>query len=105
MKHLQGWPTAETQEQDLETGNLERVVYLIYTTFRDGTLRTELIWQTLIFLTNRNSDYRDVGLIKVLLKTVSLLIKRRLGAAVTYHDTLYRFRFFLASSMLSSVRF
>ena len=80
------------RERDPETGNWERVVDLVQTAFRNGTLPTKCIWHTVVILLKGNRDYRWIRLIGVLWNTVLLVINIQIGAYITYYDVLYRFR-------------
>ena len=47
---------------------------------------------TLFQSVSHNGDYMEIGLTKVLWKTVLGLINLKIGAAATYHDALHGFR-------------
>ena len=65
---------------------------LVRTAFRDGTLLTDCTWKMVVLPPKVKVDYRGIGLIKVLYKTVLGLIKFQIGAYVTYYDTFHGFR-------------
>ena len=45
-----------------------------------------------VLLSKGNVNYREIGLIEFLWKTIPGLINRRIGAPVIYHDNLHRFK-------------
>ena len=59
----------------------------------DGILAKESIWQTVVLIPKgKSGDFRGIGLVEVLWKTMSSLLNRRLTAAITFHDVLHGFR-------------
>ena len=64
---------------------------LVQKYFRDGTLPTKCMWNMVVLLPKGGGEYRGVGLIEVLQKTVPVVINRHIEANITYHGVLHRF--------------
>ena len=91
-EHLQGWLAAAMRHHNLAPVHWERVMELFQTAFRDETLPSECVWQTVVLLPKGYVDYRGIVLVEVLLKSMPLIINRRIGAVVRYHNALHAFR-------------
>ena len=89
---LQGCVLAATREKDPDTGHWYRFIDLVHTEFRDGLLPTKCTWQTVIFLPKGNRYFRSIGLVEVLWKAVSGVIKQRITSEILYQDVLHIFR-------------
>ena len=50
------------------------------------------MWHTAVLIPKGKGDFQVIGLVKVLWKAVTILINRRLVAAISFHDTLHGFR-------------
>ena len=48
--------------------------------------------QTVILIPKQKGDFRGIGLVEVLWKAITILINRRITAAIFFHDTLHGFR-------------
>ena len=60
--------------------------------FRCGVLPEESAWQAVVLIPKGGGDYRGIGLMELILKTVVMILNRRFTAAITYHDFLHGFR-------------
>ena len=52
----------------------------------------EFTWKTGVLIPKGTGDFRGIGLVEMLWKTVKMILNRRLMAAIQFYDTLYRFR-------------
>ena len=49
-------------------------------------------WQTVVLIPKGGGDFRSIGLVKLIWKTVTLTLNRRLTASIQFHDKIHRFR-------------
>ena len=59
------------------------VVKLIQAAFREGHLTEECAWKTIVLIPKGNGNFRGIGLLDVIWKTVT---------GIQFHDVLHRFR-------------
>ena len=52
----------------------------------------ECNWQTVVLTPKGNNNYQGIGIVEVLLKTVTGILNCRIMAAIQLQDTLHRFR-------------
>ena len=73
--------------------NWLKVVAIVQAAFRDGTLAEESTWNT-VFLIIKGAigDFRGIGLLEVLWKTVTSLLNRRLTIDIKLHGVLHGFQ-------------
>ena len=65
---------------------------LFHTAFRNKNLSTKCTWKTVVLCPKGNGYCRGIGIIKVLWKTVLVLINHQIGAEVTHHNSSFGFR-------------
>ena len=61
------------------------------TAFQDGALAEECTKNTVVVITKDKGDLRGIGLIEVLWKAITIILKHRLTAAISFHATLHGF--------------
>ena len=71
--------------------NWDLVVDLVQTEFRDGFLMEELICKAVVLLPEGGDDYRRIGLVKVVWKTVTVILNFCFTASIANHDSLCGF--------------
>ena len=91
-EHLQSWLAAVTHEERPDTENWGRVVDIIQAYFWGFMLTTEFTWKMLLLITQGNGEFRGVGPVEVLWKSLFGVINWRFGGAVQFHDVLHGFR-------------
>ena len=60
--------------------------------FQDGVIAEEAAWQAVVLILKGVGDYRDIGLVELIWKAVSVIINRCFTVAITYHDFRHVFR-------------
>ena len=50
------------------------------------------MWKTVVLIPKGKGDFRGIGLVEVLWKTITSLLNLRIAAAISFHDTLHGFR-------------
>ena len=50
------------------------------------------MWQAVVLITKRKTEYRGIGLVELMWKVVAAIINCRFTASITYHDFLHGFR-------------
>ena len=83
-EYLQGWLDAAMQERNPAMEHWEQILELAQTAFRDGTLPAKCAWQTVVPLLKGNCEYRGIGLVKVLWKSIPGLINWKVWARILY---------------------
>ena len=59
----------------------------------DGTLAKDIMYQTVVLIPKGASrNFRGIGMVEVLWKTVTSLMNCRLTPAINFHDVLHGFR-------------
>ena len=107
-EHLKGWlatskqrkreaaeegeGTADDKEGGTTDPNWDRLVNLTQTTFREGRLAEEAMWQAVVLIPKGKKDYRVISLVEVMWKLVAAILNCQLTASITYHDFLHGFR-------------
>ena len=92
-KHLCQWLQNATGEEELAATNWHKVVAVVQVSFRDGTLADDSTRHTVVFITKRYSgDFRGIGLVEMLWKTVTGILNQQLTVAITFYDVLYGFQ-------------
>ena len=71
VENIQAWLRAATREEFPNPSQWEMFVGLIQATFSEVRLSKECDWKTVPLIPNGNSDFRSIGLFKVLCKTVT----------------------------------
>ena len=80
------------QEDSPDPSQWEVVIGLIQTDFHEGHLAEDCARQTFILIQNRNGDFRSIGMVEVLWKTVMGILNCRLISEIQCYDTLHGFR-------------
>ena len=57
--------------------------------FRDGVLPEEAAWLAVVLIPKGGGDYRGIGLVEVIWKTVAVILNCHFTATITYHNFLY----------------
>ena len=52
----------------------------------------EATWKTVVLIPKGRKEYRGIGLVEVMWKSVAAILHLRLTTAITYHDFLHGFR-------------
>ena len=92
-EHLHQWLIAATWDDTPNANNWKKFTAIVQTEFWDGKLAKECMWKTIFLISKGNSgNFRGVGLVEVLWKTMSSLLNQRITAAITLHDVLHGFR-------------
>ena len=65
---------------------------IIQKTFKDEVVPEEVAWATMVFLLKGRREYREIGLVEVVLKVCEKVVNCRLKRSVTLHDELHGFR-------------
>ena len=88
-EHLCQWLHEVTWEEDPDTTNWHKVVTIVQSEFRYGTLTDEITCRIVLLIPNGDSgDLRWIVLVEVLWKTVTGILNRRFTAVITFHDVL-----------------
>ena len=62
---------------------------MIHAAFRKGHLAEECTWQTVILISKGKRNYRGIGILEVLWKTVTGILNCLIMAAIQFHDNLH----------------
>ena len=89
-EHLQYWLGVTTREESFNPYLWDKIFGLIQSNFRKGHITEDFAWQTVLLIPQGNRDFREIGLMEVLWKTVTL--DCRCQAEIQFHDTLHGFR-------------
>jgi hypothetical protein len=84
------WLAEAERRENPDSEKWDKVVELVQTAFRDGTLPTEMVWQTIVLISKGSGGFRGVGLVEVLWKVGEIILDTRLGA-IEFHDVLHGF--------------
>ena len=103
-EHIKGWLAAakrggvaeEKGKEKTATGEegedlWGKVVDLTQTAFRDGTLAEEATWQTVVLIPKGMGEFREIGLVEVIWKLLTIILHRRLTTGIKLHDVLHGF--------------
>ena len=72
--------------------NWKKVVYIVQEEFFNGTLAEESTCQTVVLIPKgASSDFRGIGLVKVIWKAVTSLLNQRLTEAIKLHEVMHGF--------------
>ena len=89
LEHLLQWLISANQNDKLDAANWLKVIVIVHAEFCDRTLAEERTWQTVALITKELSgEFRRIGMVEVLWKTVTSLLNRRLTPAIKFHDVL-----------------
>ena len=92
-EHLSVWLCAATWEEQPDPGNWEKFISIIQAAFRVGELVVPCAWQTVVIIPKGGgTDFRGIGLVELLWKTISGIINRRISSSIQFHDAMYGFR-------------
>ena len=91
-KHLQSWLEAVTSKERPDTSNWDWAVEILQTKFRDVRLPTEFTWKTMVLIPKGNGEFWGIGIVEVLCKELSVVINKRIGEALHFHDFLHCLR-------------
>ena len=69
-----------------------KVVDLTQTAFQDGTLAEEATWQTVVLIPKGKGEFREIGLVEVIWKLLTIILHRRLTTGIKLHDVLHGFQ-------------
>ena len=73
--------------------NWLKVVAIVQAAFHDGTLAEECTWQAVVLISKGASrDFRGIGMMELLWKTVTSLLNLRLTTTIKLHDVLQGFQ-------------
>ena len=65
---------------------------LVQTSFREGELAEEAMWQAVFLIPKVKKDYQGIGLVEVMWKVVAEILNLCFIASVAYHEFLHGFR-------------
>ena len=91
-EHLRQWLISATQDDSPDANNWMKVFAIMQLEFREGTLDEKFMFQKFVITPKGRGDFRGIGLVEVLWKTVASLLNHRLTAGITYHDALHGFK-------------
>ena len=91
--HLHQWHISVTRDDRPDTTNCLEVVDIVQAALHDGTLANECMWKKVILIPKEASgDFRGVGLVEVLWKTVISFLNHQLTTSIIIHDVMHRLR-------------
>ena len=64
---------------------------LIQTVFQEGWLEEEATWQEVLMIPNVGGEYRDIRLVEVVWKFVTLILNRRFTSSIAFHNVPHGF--------------
>ena len=79
------------EKSETEADNWTMVVDLVQSEFREEKLAEEAMWQAVVLFPRGKTDYRGIGLMKVMWKVVEVILNSWLTASITFHDFLHGF--------------
>ena len=92
-KHLRLWICAAKWKEHLNQGNWEKVVAIIQAGFRGGELAAPCTLQMVVMIPKGGgTDFRGIGLVKVLWKAIYGIINRLISSSIQFHDALHGFQ-------------
>ena len=93
VEHLRKWIRGAIWEEDPDNTHRRKVVEISQTNFCNGTLAYENTQQTVVFIPKGYRwEFRGVGLVEVLWKTIPGLLNQCFTSAIRFHDVLHGFR-------------
>ena len=92
-EHLRQWLQEAIREEDPNTTHWLKVVAIVQAEFCDMTLANDITWQ-MVFLIQKDygGDFRGIGLVEILWKTVTGILNRRFTSEIHFHDIIHGFR-------------
>ena len=91
-EHLHQWLIDDNRDDRSDSNNWQNFVAIVQAEFHNGTLVKEITWQTAVLISEGVSIIsRGFVLFKVLWKSLTSLLNRRLMSAIKVHDKLHRF--------------
>ena len=91
-ENLQSWMESATCKERPDTDNLDRVVDILQTKFREVRLPEECTCNTVVITTKVNGEFRGIGLVEVLWKSLLRVVNWQIGAEVKFHYMIHIFR-------------
>ena len=80
------------QEEELDVTNWENVVKLVQVAFWEGSLDEACARKAVVLISKGyGKEFTRMGLVEVLWKATTGIIKQRLTAKITYHGSLHGF--------------
>ena len=74
-----------------EESNWERLVDIVHTSFGEGHLAEENMWQAVVMIPKGEKEYCGIGLVEVMWKVVAEILNLRLTASITFYEFLHGF--------------
>ena len=86
------WLRYATQEKKPDRNTWEELISMEQMTFWEGIVPEELTCTTMILLSKGKMEYRGIGLVEVIWKMITIILKNHLRMDIYLHDDLYGFR-------------
>ena len=91
-EHLKMRFRAATRTEDPDPGNWENVVSVIQAYFRGVELTVLCEWYTVVVIPKgKGTNFRGIGLVEVLWKSISGIINFRILSSIQFHDAVHGF--------------
>jgi hypothetical protein len=91
-ENLKEWRDAAWRKESPDSTKCDVVVVLIQHIFKSGNIPTELPWSVLVAIPKPSRGFCEIGLLKVIWKTISSIIDSRIKEKVKFHPELHGFR-------------
>ena len=89
VDHLQEWLREATQEKELDTRRLEKIVSLTKLAFQEGHLYVALTRSKMVLLPKGGGEYIGIGLVEVIWKRYASIMNNRLHSYIILQDPIY----------------
>ena len=89
--HLRAWLRVANWEELPDPSQWDMAVGLIQDAFCKGHLVEECTWRTIVLIPKGTGNFCGIRLVKVLWKTVTGILNRRLTTEIQFRDTLHGF--------------
>ena len=83
-EHIWAWLRASNRKDLPYPLKWDMDIGLIQAAFREGDLAEECAWKTVVPIPKGNGNFRGIGLVEILWKTVTGILNRRLTATIQF---------------------
>ena len=91
-ENLHQWFMDATRYETHDATNSQKVAAIVQEEFCDEALAEDSTWQKVFLIPKGASgDFREIGMVKVICKSVTILLNWRLTTAIKFNDVLHRF--------------
>ena len=89
VEHLQYLLEVATREDSTDPAHWDKFVSLTQASFHEGQLPEECTWKTVVLISKGKGDFCGIVLVKVLWKTLKVILNHRLMVVIQFHKKLH----------------